>query len=133
VGREEPHRPRLGCRAASAARRRIYTEAEWRFRITDNGLLGGVVFANMSTFTRPPVSIPGYSEAGESALRASAGRGGVGLRIMQNRQSRTNITLDLTVADKTRGVLLRGGRGVLTSPGASAGGAGTPFLDAIRA
>jgi len=29
----------------------VSTEAEWRFRITDNGLLGDVVFANMSTFT----------------------------------------------------------------------------------
>lgn len=81
----------------------IYTEAEWRFRITDNGLLGGVVFANMSTFTRPPVSIPGYSEAGESLFEHPRVAGGVGLRIMQNRESRTNITLDLTVADKTVG------------------------------
>jgi len=81
----------------------IYTEAEWRFRITDNGLLGGVVFANMSTFTRPAVSIPGYTEAGESLFEHPRFAGGVGLRIMQNRQSRTNITLDLTVADKTVG------------------------------
>jgi Omp85 superfamily domain len=81
----------------------VYTEAEWRFRITDNGLLGGVVFANLSTFTRPPVSIPGYSEAGESLFEHPRVAGGVGLRIMQNRQSRTNITLDLTVADKTVG------------------------------
>ena len=81
----------------------VYTEAEWRFRITDNGLLGGVVFANMSTFTRPAVSIPGYTEAGESLFEHPRFAGGVGLRIMQNRQSRTNITLDLTVADKTVG------------------------------
>jgi surface antigen Omp85-like protein len=81
----------------------IYAEAEWRFRITDNGLLGGVVFANLSTFTRPPVSVPGYSEAGESLFEHPRVAGGVGLRIMQNRQSRTNITLDLTVADKTVG------------------------------
>jgi len=81
----------------------VYTEAEWRFRITDNGLLGGVVFANMSTFTRPAVSIPGYTEAGESLFEHPRFAGGVGIRIMQNRQSRTNITLDLTVADKTVG------------------------------
>ena len=81
----------------------VYAEAEWRFRITGNGLLGGVVFANMSTFTRPAVSIPGYTEAGESLFEHPRVAGGVGLRIMQNRQSRTNITLDLTVADKNVG------------------------------
>ena len=81
----------------------VYTEAEWRFRITENGLLGGVVFANMSTFTRPAVSIPGYSDTGESLFEHARFAGGVGLRIMQNRQSRTNITLDLTVASKTVG------------------------------
>jgi hypothetical protein len=81
----------------------IYTEAEWRFRITDNGLLGGVVFANMSTFTRPAVNYLGYTEAGESLFEHPRVAGGVGLRIMQNRQSRTNITLDLTVAEKTVG------------------------------
>ena len=81
----------------------VYAEAEWRFRITDNGLLGGVVFANLSTFTRPAVSVPGYSEAGESLFQHPRVAGGVGLRIMQNRQSRTNITLDLTVADKNVG------------------------------
>ena len=81
----------------------VYAEAEWRFRITENGLLGGVVFANMSTFTRPAVNFLGYSEAGESLFEPPRFAGGVGLRIMQNRQSRTNITLDLTVADKTVG------------------------------
>src|SRR5215468_5656123 len=81
----------------------IYTEAEWRFRITDNGLLGGVVLANLSTFTRPPVSVPGYSEPGESLFEHPRVAGGAGLRIMQNRQSRTNITLDLAVADKSVG------------------------------
>ena len=68
----------------------VYAEAEWRFRITDNGLLGGVVFA-------------GYTEEGESLFEHPRVAGGVGLRIMQNRQSRTNITLDLTVADKNVG------------------------------
>jgi Omp85 superfamily domain len=81
----------------------VYAEAEWRFRITDNGLLGGVVFANLSTFTRPAVNLMGYTEPGESLFEHPRVAGGVGLRIMQNRQSRTNITLDLTVAQKTIG------------------------------
>ena len=87
----------------------VYTEAEWRFRITSNGLLGGVVFANMSTFTRPPVSYAGYSEPGESLFEHPQFAGGAGLRIMENRQSRTNITLDLTVAQKTIGLYFGAG------------------------
>ena len=81
----------------------LYGEAEWRFRITDNGLLGGVIFANASTFTRPPVNYQGYVESGESLFQNVAVAGGIGLRIMMNRQSRTNITLDLAVAQKTFG------------------------------
>ena len=81
----------------------VYAEAEWRFRITQNGLLGGVVFANVSTFTRPAVSVGGYVEPGEALFEHPQLAGGLGLRIMQNRQSRTNITLDLTVAAHTVG------------------------------
>jgi len=81
----------------------VYAEAEWRFRITDNGLLGGVVFANLSTFTRPAINYAGYSDPGESLFQHPEVAGGIGLRIMQNRQSRTNITLDLTVAAHTIG------------------------------
>jgi hypothetical protein len=81
----------------------VYAEAEWRFRITDNGLLGGVVFANFTTFTRPAINYAGYSEPGESLFQHPQVAGGVGLRIMQNRRSRTNITLDLTVAAHTIG------------------------------
>src|SRR5262249_27917423 len=44
----------------------FYAEAEWRFRITNNGVLGGVLFANTESFSRPAVSIPQYSDSGES-------------------------------------------------------------------
>ncbi len=81
----------------------LYGEVEWRFRITDNGLLGGVIFSNVSTFTRPPVSYQGTSEPGQSLFQNVAVAGGFGLRIMMNRQSRTNITLDLAVGQKTWG------------------------------
>jgi hypothetical protein len=87
----------------------VYAEAEWRFRLTSNGLLGGVVFANVETFSRPPVSIAGYTDAGESLFSYLRPSGGVGLRIMMNRQSRTNITLDVTVAEHTVGVYLGAG------------------------
>jgi Omp85 superfamily domain len=87
----------------------VYAEAEWRFRLTSNGLLGGVVFANVETFSRPAVSVAGYTDAGESLFSYLRPSGGVGLRIMMNRQSRTNITLDVTVAEKTVGVYLGAG------------------------
>jgi Omp85 superfamily domain len=87
----------------------VYAEVEWRFRITTNGLLGGVVFANFETFSRPPVNYAGYTDPGESLFSYLRPSGGVGLRIMMNRQSRTNITVDLTVASKTVGFYLGAG------------------------
>ena len=87
----------------------IYAEVEWRFRITDNGLLGGVVFANAETFSRAPVSYLGFVGNGNDLFQYIAPAGGVGLRFMMNRQSRTNITLDFTVAQKTWGVYLGAG------------------------
>ena len=82
----------------------IYAEAEWRFRITENGLLGGVLFANVETFSRPPLSYQGVITDGEDLFQNLRPSGGVGLRIMMNRQSRANITVDLTVAEKTFGL-----------------------------
>ena len=87
----------------------IYAEVEWRFRITDNGLLGGVVFANAETFSRAPVSYLGFVGNGNDLFQYIAPAGGVGLRFMMNRQSRTNITLDVTVAEKTWGLYFGAG------------------------
>lgn len=87
----------------------IYAEAEWRFRITDNGLIGGVVFANFETFSSAPVSYLGYFSNGVNLFQTIAPAGGVGLRFMMNRQSRTNITLDVTVAQRTWGVYFGAG------------------------
>jgi hypothetical protein len=87
----------------------IYGEVEWRFRITDNGLLGGVVFANVETFSRAPVSYRNSTVQGQNLFETFAPAGGVGLRIMMNRQSRTNITLDVTVAKRTWGVYFGAG------------------------
>jgi hypothetical protein len=87
----------------------VYAEVEWRFRITTNGLLGGVVFANFETFSRPPINYAGYTDPGENLFSYLRPAGGVGLRIMMNRQSRTNITVDLTVASKTVGFYLGAG------------------------
>jgi hypothetical protein len=62
----------------------IYAEGEYRYRITENGLLGGVVFLNAETLSAAPgtrlQSIqPGY---------------GPGLRVKLNKTSNTNITVD---------------------------------------
>lgn len=62
----------------------LYLESEYRFGITSNGFLGGVVFVNAQSFTeqdpkRFEVISPGY---------------GAGIRIKLNKFSKTNIALD---------------------------------------
>jgi outer membrane protein assembly factor BamA len=62
----------------------VYAETEYRFRLTANGLVGGVVFVNAQSFSGAPgtrlQSIqPGY---------------GPGLRIKLNKVSKTNICID---------------------------------------
>jgi hypothetical protein len=62
----------------------LYLESEYRFGITANGLLGGVVFANAQSFSEPSTGqfsylIPGY---------------GAGVRISLNKFSRTNLCVD---------------------------------------
>ncbi|MBL4676481.1 MAG: hypothetical protein JKY70_09805, partial [Mucilaginibacter sp.] len=62
----------------------VYGEAEYRFGLTRNGLLGGVVFGNAESFSAAPGSAlqkvqPGY---------------GVGLRLKLNKVSKTNIAVD---------------------------------------
>lgn len=62
----------------------LYFESEYRFGITANGLLGGVVFANAQSFSEPATGrftyiIPGY---------------GGGIRISLNKFSRTNLCVD---------------------------------------
>ncbi|HZW88660.1 MAG TPA: hypothetical protein VFF12_06240 [Myxococcaceae bacterium] len=87
----------------------LYAEVEYRFRLTSNGLLGGVVFANVETFSSAPVSYLGFFNQGENLLEHLRPAGGIGLRFMMSRQSRTNITLDFTVAEKTFGLYFGAG------------------------
>jgi hypothetical protein len=62
-----------------------YLEAEDRFAISRNGLIGGVVFANLETFKRALAAtqfhdfIPGW---------------GAGIRVKLNKHSNTNIAVD---------------------------------------
>lgn len=62
----------------------VYLEGEYRFRLTQNGLLGGVVFLNGESF----------SEAPGTHLQSIQPGFGPGLRIKINKTSNTNITVD---------------------------------------
>jgi hypothetical protein len=62
----------------------IYVEAEYRFRLTKNGFLGGVVFTNASCLTEYPSNTWEKINPG----------GGLGLRIKMNKLSNTNFAID---------------------------------------
>jgi hypothetical protein len=81
-----------------------YLEVEWRFRITSDGLFGGVLFANAASFSAPPMAIPGYSIPGQRLLQYVRPAGGVGLRVMMNRESRSNLTIDVGVGENSFGL-----------------------------
>ncbi len=87
----------------------LYAEAEWRFRITDDGLVGGTVFANASTFSRPAVDVVGYSEPREKLLSTIRPAGGVGLRFMMNREARNAVTLDFAWGQDSFGIYFGAG------------------------
>ncbi len=91
----------------------LYGEVEWRFRITNNGLLGGVVFANAESFAAPAfqASGPGWSYANEKVglLQFIRPAGGFGLRFMMNRDSRTAVSLDFALGESSFGVWFNAG------------------------
>ncbi len=62
----------------------LYLEAEFRFGITKNGFLGGVLFSNAETFT----------EYGTSNFAKVAPAIGTGIRVKVNKHSNTNVCLD---------------------------------------
>jgi hypothetical protein len=67
--------------------RLVYGEAEYRWTATRNGLFGMVAFLNAQTF--------GSEETGESLFDAFAPGAGLGLRLMLNKRSQTNLCLDI--------------------------------------
>jgi Omp85 superfamily domain len=87
----------------------VYAEAEWRFRLTGDGFLGGTVFANASTFSRPAYAVPGYSVPGEGLFSRIRPAGGFGLRFMMNREARNNVTLDLAFGQDSAGIYFGAG------------------------
>ena len=62
----------------------LYTESEYRFMLTNNGLLGGVVFGNAETILR---KLP-------SELKTVIPGWGFGLRVKINKFSNTNLAVD---------------------------------------
>ncbi len=62
----------------------LFVEAEYRFKVTSNGLFGGVVFANAQSFTEWP----------SNTFQTIAPAAGLGLRVKFNKYSRTNIAID---------------------------------------
>ncbi len=62
----------------------VYAEAEYRFRLTQNGLLGGVLFVNGETLSAKP----------GTRLQSVQPGFGPGLRVKLNKLSKTNICID---------------------------------------
>lgn len=62
----------------------VYLETEYRFRLTSNGLLGGVVYANEESFAAEP----------GTKLQAFQLGYGTGLRVKINKLSNTNLGID---------------------------------------
>ena len=74
-----------------------YAETEYRFPILDSGLLGGVVFANAVTTSRPAVDNPALGiQAPEvkwfECIKPAAG---AGLRLLVVKEIRMNIEFDV--------------------------------------
>jgi len=78
----------------------LYDEAEYRFRITHNGLLGGVIFANAESVSQYPSNKFEYINPGY----------GLGLRVKMNKYSDVNLCFDY-------GFGLMGSRGLFVNLG----------------
>jgi outer membrane protein assembly factor BamA len=78
----------------------LYAESEFRFRITKDGLLGGVTFIDCTTASNP------LPYASQNLFNTIAPGGGVGLRIKMNKADRTNITADYGIGHGFSGIYL---------------------------
>jgi len=78
----------------------LYGESEFRFRITRDGLLGGVTFIDCTTASNP------LPYASQNLFNTVAPGGGAGLRIKMNKTDRTNITVDYGMGYGFSGIYL---------------------------
>ncbi len=77
----------------------LYGEAEYRFPISPcGGVLGGVLFVNATTATNPILS--------QKLLQSVNPGYGLGLRVMVDKQSRTNIAIDFGFGNQSSGFYL---------------------------
>lgn len=78
----------------------VYMETEYRFRISRNGLLGGVFFLNAQSF----------SAAQGTRMQAIQPAFGPGIRLKLNKVSKTNISIDYGMGrEGSRGVFINVG------------------------
>jgi outer membrane protein assembly factor BamA len=79
----------------------LYGEVEYRFPISKcSGILGGVVFVNATTVSNDTRNIALFDHVRPGA--------GIGLRVMLNKNFRTNINLDFGVGNKSQGFYFSG-------------------------
>jgi hypothetical protein len=71
----------------------VYLEGEYRFGVTNNGLIGGVIFANAVTVPEWPSGLFKAVNPGE----------GIGIRIKMNRFSDTNLCIDYALGTQGSG------------------------------
>ncbi len=75
----------------------FYLESEYRFGITRDGLLGGVVFANLQSYPRDVIG----------KLKTFIPAGGSGLRIKVNKRTNTNVAIDYGIGiDGSHGIFV---------------------------
>ena len=74
----------------------LYLEGEYRFGITNNGLLGGVVFANGESF----------SGLHTNSFEKIAPAAGAGIRLKINKHSNTNVCIDYAYGTNSRGIFV---------------------------
>jgi hypothetical protein len=77
-------------------RQLVYGEVEYRFPLMRSGLLGGVLFVNGTTASRPAVNEPalGYSVPASNLFDDVQPAAGFGLRVMADRAARMNLAID---------------------------------------
>jgi hypothetical protein len=75
----------------------ITAEAEYRYPISKNGLLSGVVFGNASTTSRAEITIGTENLERLRLFEAIRPAGGAGLRLLLERAGRLNLGLDYAI------------------------------------
>ncbi|MFD2203742.1 BamA/TamA family outer membrane protein [Shivajiella indica] len=73
----------------------VTAETEYRFPITRNGLLGGVVFGSVTTTSRESLTIFDIQQPQLKLFEATRPAGGIGARVMLNKTGRLNLAVDM--------------------------------------